>query len=264
MHIFGPSSKGKTTALLTAISCGGNPSRSSGLMTQWCSTQNSIYGLLRGNNGVPFGIDELSSTNESNLSDCIYTLANGTEKHRLTREASYDVERNGTWATTIISTGEKSLLSCCNKNAGLNIRVLEINAEAITPDADTAEKLTAGVKENYGHACSVLAHYLTELGRITLESRLKGWQKKLSDEFTNRDEYCNRITRKLAIIMLTAELSGEIFKLPFKIDAIETLLITSSEKQNISNPRDVFKNTMQCLISHLASHPDLYVKMVQA
>ena len=158
VHLYGTSSTGKTTALFTAMSCSCKPDRKKSLMTNWSSTYNAIYGLANGNFGYPVVIDELSGNDKYDLSQFFYNLVNGTGKDRMT--SSLELREKEAWGTVFLSTGETSLLAKCNKNAGLNIRVIEMNFPKITENAQHAEALNRGFKEHYGHANLKLAKYL--------------------------------------------------------------------------------------------------------
>lgn len=93
------------------------------------------------------------------------------------------IKDSGKWLTTILSTGEASLLSKANQNIGLKVRLTELSNVNWTKNADHANRIKAGVLENYGHAAP-------------------------------------RIATKLGVLMATAEITEEALELGLNIDAI--------------------------------------------
>ncbi|WP_188619067.1 DUF927 domain-containing protein, partial [Anoxybacteroides voinovskiense] len=101
VHVYGNSSKGKTTAAQVAVSPFGKPSRQgNGLIKSWNATHNAIVALLRGNYGVPIALDEASMSTIKDFSPLIYMFAENREKERLNKEGGFREQH--TWATTLI------------------------------------------------------------------------------------------------------------------------------------------------------------------
>lgn len=256
VHFFGLSSTGKTTALFLALSCACKPSRSGSLMTQWNSTFNALYAFATGNYGMPIAIDELSGGDKKDMSDFIYNLINGTDKDRMT--SSLELREKGSWATTIISSGETSILSRCNKNSGLNIRVMDIQLPHITENAAHAEILNDELKKNYGHANIKMAEYLVEQNHDDVVSLFEEQRKMIQDAFKEKDKFTDRISKKLAVFMLSAVIGEKVLGLKFDLQGIRDLLIHSAINQSERMPKNLLENTIQVITEHLITKPKTY------
>ena len=85
--------------------------------------------MLAENHGIPVVSDELSKAPSKSLTEFVYNVTNSKSKGRLDSQSQRkDVS---TSATIVLSTGEESLLSRCNKNQGLLVRVLEISPDCL-------------------------------------------------------------------------------------------------------------------------------------
>lgn len=261
VHLYGLSSTGKTTALFTAMSCACKPDRRKSLMTQWSSTFNALYGLANGNFGYPIAIDELSGNNKYDLSEFVYNLVNGAGKDRMT--SSIELRERESWGTVFISSGETSLLSKCNKNAGLSVRVIEVNLPQITRSAEHAEALNRGFKEHYGHANPLIAEYLLQQEYSTILQKYEEQRKLVMDAFPKKDNFTERISKKFAVIMLTAVIARKVLGLSFDLDGIRNLLVRSNMEQLEQTPRSLFDNVIQALTAHLAGNERQYAHCYQ-
>ena len=140
VHPFAESTKGKSTAAMLAISVWGNPNLSGGgLYNTWNSTENALSTSLAGNYGIAYALDELSMSKIEDTTSLIYNLVGGKDKARLTKDI--ELRAAATWTTSIISTGEVSLLSKAKNNTGLDIRVLELGGIVWTEDANHSDQV---------------------------------------------------------------------------------------------------------------------------
>ena len=140
VHLFAESTKGKSTAAMLAISVWGNPNLSGGgLYNTWNSTENALSTSLAGNYGIAYALDELSMSKIEDTTSLIYNLVGGKDKARLTKDI--ELRAAATWTTSIISTGEVSLLSKAKNNTGLDIRVLELGGIVWTEDANHSDQV---------------------------------------------------------------------------------------------------------------------------
>lgn len=208
VHIFGNSSTGKTTALRLAISMFGSPKISNNsLFSTYNTTENAMVNRLGGTKGLTFAFDEISTSNISNFTKVIYTLSSGIDKARLNKNS--ELREQATWFGTTFSNGEKSILGSANKNAGLHIRVVELEQDSWTSNAENAERINEVVSNNYGHIAIEFAEFLINLGeKYVCEIYEKDIQilKKIMKKHNIEDEFTSRRANKLAIIFSTAKL----------------------------------------------------------
>lgn len=259
-HIAGASSKGKTTAGMAAISTAGNPNivAKNTLFADYGDTNNYLISMLAGNHGFPIVFDELSKAQTKNLSEFVYNVCNGKEKGRLKSNA--EQRDTKTWCTTVLSTGESSLLARCNNNAGLLVRVLEFCPEEITASAEQAEALKEGIIHNYGWANTILADYYLDNQKI-VKSKFIEYRESLKNDIPINNELVNRLSKKLAVIMTTAYFAKTALDIDFDTKAIKKMLIEAVLKQNEEHPFEQSKLLIDCLISDLATNPSRYFQL---
>ncbi|MGL4656065.1 MAG: DUF927 domain-containing protein [Sarcina sp.] len=234
VHLSGNSTTGKSTALKLAISLFGYPDiKENGLFSTYNSTQNALINKLGGIKGVPIAFDELSMVGGSNYTKLIYTLAGGTDKSRLSKEI---VQREiGRWSTTILSNGEKSLLGNANKNAGLKVRVVEIDNITWTKDAKNANAILATIGSNYGWIGFEFVEKLMQLGREEIRKRYKkscsNLKRILKANFVV-DSMTDRRVAKLGTIFLALDMFEEVFECKLNRGGIEKLMVEIEEKSS--------------------------------
>jgi len=262
VHIYGQSSKGKTTGGMTAISTAGNPNivAKNTLFADFGATSNYLIALLAGNHGFPTVIDELSKAQSKNLTEFVYNVCNYKDKGRLKSNSEQrDIK---TWCTTVLSTGESSLLARCNNNAGLLVRVLEICFDEITASAEQAEALKDGIIHNYGWANTILAEfYLQNPQRIS--KVFNKYRDILKRDIPITNELVNRLIKKLAVIMTTAYFAKTALDIDFETKAIKKILIEAVLKQNEEHPFEQSKLLVDCLLSDLTTNPSKYFELKQ-
>ena len=130
LHIFGPSSCGKTTMLLVAQSIYGGP------IKQWRATDNALESTAALHNDGFLALDEIGQASSKVVSEVAYMLVNGQAKSRANRDGN--AKTILTWTLSFMSTGELTLSECIALDfgketmAGQNVRVLDIPADAGT------------------------------------------------------------------------------------------------------------------------------------
>lgn len=215
LHVYGDSSKGKTTAARLFVSPFGRPARKDGgLILNWKATQNNMIGRIANNHGLPMALDEASMNKMSDFTEIIYLLAEGKEKGRMTKELRLRAER--TWSGTFFSTAEHSLLMKSNQNTGLYVRLQEFGNVDWTVDGPHAIRLKTGLLEHYGHAGPLFVQHLIELGKPKVFELVAEWGKKLHASMPSQDGKSQRMSEKYGMLLATAELANQCF--PFKID----------------------------------------------
>lgn len=165
IHLRGPSSIGKSTALLAAASVWGPPS----FVRQWRATQNGLEGLAEQANETLLILDELAQLDAREAGSVAYLLANGTGKSRASQTGEARAAKR--WLTFFLSSGEISLAEHARSDgygrrspAGQEVRILDVEADAgagfglfdnlhdaVNGD-QLARKIKAGAAEHYGVA----------------------------------------------------------------------------------------------------------------
>jgi uncharacterized protein (DUF927 family) len=110
IHLRGPSSIGKTTALIVAGSVWGGPREHGGLngyKQSWQATANAIEGLAQAHCDLPLCLDELSLVKGEDAARVGYQLASGIGRGRAFTSGLTAARLE--WRVFLISTGEISL-----------------------------------------------------------------------------------------------------------------------------------------------------------
>ena len=260
VHIFGQSSKGKTTGGMAAVSTAGNPNiiAKNTLFGDYGDTQNYLISMLSGNYGFPIVFDELSKAQSKNLSEFVYNVTNGKDRGRL--KSNSERRDTPTWCTTVLSTGESSLLARCNNNAGLLVRVLEICPDEITASAEQAEALKEGIIHNYGWANTMLAEHFLQHPKY-VKKVFEKYREILLKDISINNELVSRLIKKLAVIMTTAYFAKKVLKIDFNTKSIKKMLIEAVLKQNEEHPFEQSKLLVDCLLSDLTTNPSKYLEL---
>lgn len=217
ISMVGDSSTGKTTGGILAVSTGAVPLfEEKSFMLNFISTDNALVSSLQ--SSYPVLIDEGSSltANKRDISALLYTLANGTEKRRMSKELK--VLEGKSFCTSIVMTSEQSILRMANGNAGLQVRVWEWT-ETWTKSAESADKLKRVCVGNYGHAIPALAEYTMEYKKADLVEFCKEWAE---DFLAGRDDANRslviRAAKLVGVIMMAADMAIEALELEFDLD----------------------------------------------
>lgn len=129
VHLVGPSSIGKSTAMLVAASVLGKPANK---IQTWNATKVGLETTAGLFNDSTLFLDEIGQADPHVLGDTIYMLANGEGRAR----ANTDLSRRAKlqWRTTFLSNGEVDLehsLASVGKRhkAGHDVRMINIEAD---------------------------------------------------------------------------------------------------------------------------------------
>jgi len=249
-HLCGNSTQGKTTAVMLSISTFGTPIVGhSSLLKDWNGTRNAVLAQLRDIEGLPIAFDEASML-EGDYDNLIYQLASGKDKSRLDSEGT--LRRSGQWSGVILSNGERSLSSSSSKNVGSQIRITELSNIPWTQSAESSNRLKGGLLKNHGHVGPRFVEYLLTQGLDQLDLRWRNWSKRIEAEFPHADTFTHRLSDKVAILMVTAELANEAFDWGLDVQAISNLLINATAQ--VSGHRDIGKRAYQYLMESINMH----------
>ncbi|MEX3639869.1 DUF927 domain-containing protein [Paraburkholderia sp. BR14320] len=223
LHLVGPSSVGKTTALRVAASVWGRPDD---FIRSWRSTSNGLESVAAGLNDGVLLIDEMNQATPQEAGDAVYMLGNGKGKTRMTRHGV--VAPMFKWRLVFVSTGEIPLqdhLESAGKTAraGMEVRLLNVPADAgcgygmfdTLHGADTskalADHLRASTSNTYGVAGDAWLTYLTEQmveqGQEAFGEMMRGRMAELEARFTREsaDGQVTRAARRFALLALAGE-----------------------------------------------------------
>ncbi|UUX33266.1 DUF927 domain-containing protein [Fundicoccus culcitae] len=252
INFSGDSSIGKTTSLSLAISVAGDPNKGHrSLLRSWNGTHNANLGLLEGLHGIPIAFDELSANNHKKLDTLIYTLTEGVGRSRAKNDGS--LQDVGTWSTTILSSGELDIFNRLSGNTGLKVRVFNFQDIPWTQSAEQAELIKSTISSNYGWLLPTFVETL-----FTEDADIEYYFENAIDELRNSLELTvtsERVLKKLAIILATANLINDTEILQVDTDAIRDLLVKQENQSHRS--RDIGKEAHEKLLQYLLANQTL-------
>ena len=163
LHVRGPSSSGKTTAVYVAATVWGEPTR----LERWRATANALEGVALAHNDSLLCLDELKELDPREAGGVAYMLANGAGKRR--GQPYGGTRPRLTWRLLFLSTGETSLeqhIADAGQriHAGQEVRLVDVTADAGAEmglfeqlhghgsGQAFADYLREATRQHYGHA----------------------------------------------------------------------------------------------------------------
>lgn len=132
LHLRGPSSIGKSTALEVAGSAWGGGEH--GYLRSWRATANGLEGVALGHSDTLLCLDELAQIAGREAGEVAYMLANGSGKSRSARDGS--ARRSARWRLLFLSSGELGLSDKVAEDgrgrrttAGQEVRIIDVPAD---------------------------------------------------------------------------------------------------------------------------------------
>ena len=198
IHLYGESSKGKSTVLLTTASIFGGRK----YIQQFRTTANALENLAKMANNTLLIIDELGQLNPLDAENVFYMLANGRGKARQKRDSS--LRPLAEWRLIFVSAGEVSLedhIALVGKQvkAGQTVRLLNIpasvddenglfeNIHGFETSLEFVKHLQKATQENYGSPVVAFLEKITQEKYMTkciafLRARIQAFIDKYCPE----------------------------------------------------------------------------------
>jgi putative DNA primase/helicase len=249
-HFFGPSSSGKTTALIAAGSVwgGGGPL---GFLSTWRLTDNGAEGLARSHSGTLLALDELGQVDADAAKQLTYMLGNGVGKARSDRDGETKLQAE--WRVVTFSTGEIPISSKLEEagrsgrrqraRAGQLVRMIDIPADAganlgtfddcgTLIAADFAGAYKSAALSCYGTAGPEFVRIIAKsVGRnpeevkIEIRGRIDEFKKRLVNGLSGTDGQVMRGAHRFALAAVAGEMARKALILPWRdgaaLDAAE-------------------------------------------
>jgi len=189
VHFIGPTSTGKSTALVVGGSVMGGGGKN-GFVQSWRTTANGLEAVAELHNDLTLFLDELAQLDPKEAAEIAYLLANGSGKGRMSRNIG--ARKRLSWSLLFVSAGEITLADHAQTagkrtKGGAEVRLLNIDADAgaglglfenihgaESPDA-FARQLKDAARQYYG---APLRAYLDVLARnrISAEAAIRNFQ----------------------------------------------------------------------------------------
>lgn len=192
---------------------------------------NAMYGILNDNFGYTMLFDEIARLGKyADFISMIYSLSDGTDKKRLGKDSKVIPPR--TWATSIVFTGEFSLLKYAAKADGLQMRVISFPNVQWTKSAEQAHDVSAFSKKYAGLPVMEFAKYLYMQDCNAILDEYGNKISSLTSEIPLKPCYRERIAKSVAVLILTSELAEKAFDITFSQDKIKSLVLNNIAMSN--------------------------------
>jgi len=219
-HLRGPSSCGKSTALVAAASVYGAPRE---FVRTWRSTTNGLEALAALHNDGILLLDELGQMSPNEAGQAAYLLANGHGKTRASVAGT--AKRSAKWRILFFSGGEQSLASLLAEagkrtHAGQEIRLADIDADAGAgmgiietlnghqSAGHLVDAIRAASEKNYG---AVGVEWLSRLvaDRARIVQHLADNVRQVAADFSTAvmSGQARRVARRFAIAAVAGEMA---------------------------------------------------------
>lgn len=219
LHLRGPSSCGKSTALAVAASVYG----AADYRREWRATDNALESVAAMHCDALLPLDEIGQLDPKHAAAVAYLLSNGQGKSRSRRDGS--LRTPATWRLLFLSCGEVGLGDLIaeaggRQRAGMEVRVMDIPADAgegmgiiecvpdgIAPGA-FVDRLRTAAATNYGHAFPA---FLNAMSGTPAQSRsaLRDFMEQRANELLSGDAagQVRRVAQRMALIAAAGELA---------------------------------------------------------
>ncbi len=254
VHLVGDSSSGKTTVAMLATSLWGSPTlAANGLLSSWNATKNALQMKLANNFGVVMCFDEVSQYTGSDATQVMYSLAEGTSRSRLDKNSQM---RTGVqWRTTILSTGERSLIDLGNQNTGLRVRTLELEMKQWTRNAENSNQIKRIISQNHSMLGLMFVEHMISLGLKSLCNLFEECEEYIVEKLP-ASPLRERLASKLAILLMTSMLL-ENMGIGINVDNIERLLL--KQFSQIGVEADLGIKAYEQLMQYLSSNQSKFI-----
>ncbi|MBS1830567.1 MAG: DUF927 domain-containing protein [Acidobacteria bacterium] len=224
-HLVGPTSCGKSTALVVGGSVIGGGGRN-GFVNSWNTTANGLEAVAEAHNDLTLFLDELAQVDPKQASEVAYLLGNGSGKGRMSK--SITARRKLTWTMLFLNAGEVTLAEHASTagrktKGGAEVRLLNIRADAgkglgifetthgTDSSADFSNLLRAAAKKYYGAPLLSFLRHVVDV-QVAVGERCRRFVKQFVGKVTPRDaaSEIGRAAQRFGIVAAAGELASEI------------------------------------------------------
>lgn len=283
IHIYGGSSKGKSTLALVAGSvCGGGGQE--GFIRQWRTTDNALERVAASHNDNFLVLDEIGQANSIAVYRTIYMLANGQGKMRMSSDIKQ--RKQFVWNLNFLSTGELTIGDKIREDgrtkvmAGQEVRILDIPIDCgvdenplsechdCSSPGDLSNRLKINAKRIYGSPLRSFLEILTA-DKANICKRLK--QEIDSFYIENMPEGASqqvqRVLGKIALIAAVGELAIALSIFPYqkgeaKRAAIKVFNVWITQRQGVQDGEILA--ALQRIRLHFETHKEMYTPIEEA
>jgi uncharacterized protein (DUF927 family) len=231
VHVYGPSTTGKTTAMCASASSWGRGIKQSGFVQTWRATANALEATAALHTDTVLPLDEIGEAEPRDVASAAYSLSGGKGKGRARRDGS--LRQPASWRVFVLSNGEIRLGDKLNEagkrsRAGQEVRLLEISADAghgcgvfDSPGAtgnvgELADKLRDAASKYYGTAGPEFIRQLIVAGTLKCAAEVEQQVEQfVSNVPEGADAQVRRAAMRFGLVAAAGELAIKLGVVPW-------------------------------------------------
>lgn len=236
VDLAGDTSTGKSTALELAASVWGSPDGKRGVFKSWDATAVGLERTAETLGCLPVLLDDTKLA-DKNVAQNLYRLASGQGKIRGKPDG---LRKQGSWRTLVISTGEAPVTER-SEDGGTRARVLSLTDPpfpglSAAAGREVVQGISSAAHAHYGHAGRAMALHLAGADWTALRARYSAIQAGFVGEWADSGVSV-RLGSHAAVLLLAAELAGDIGLPVPDVVEVETLLRKTAERGAVESDR---------------------------
>ena len=216
INLHGPTGTGKTIAQRWMQSAWGSPDK---LHFAAKFTHNAFFNRLGFHNHLPATIDETTMMPSKDVGDFIYSVSQGVDKARLTKNAEAREPR--TWATTVTTSSNKSfesmLVASGFETDAQRARLIDIpvpSSRLFSQNSDAGRTIYGLTNTNYGWLGKWFIILCLSKGRDVVVAEMEAYRieffKKFNVTFSGNERYWEQVFVHTAYALSMAKAHGKI------------------------------------------------------
>lgn len=221
VNLWGDTGKGKTTALMLAVSIWADP-REGKYMTDPSAKRTALEVRDDILNNLPMVIDDLSKCRDAHgdeFTDIIYMLCGGKGRDR--SNVSLGLNKSHTWCNAVLTNIERPLATDTMQGGAIN-RILDFEMEDgnIFRDGNNANSVVRVISRNYGFAGRKFVEVVQDIGFDRIREMQQGYLGRINQAASEKGvEKEEKQSMPLSIMLTVDEIAEEyIFKDGVRLD----------------------------------------------
>jgi hypothetical protein len=252
VDLAGDTSTGKSTALELAASVWGSPDGKRGVFKSWDATAVGLERTAETLGCLPVLLDDTKLA-DKNVAQNLYRLASGQGKIRGRPDG---LRKQGSWRTLVISTGEAPVTER-SEDGGTRARVLSLTDPpfpglSAAVGREVVQGISSAAHAHYGHAGRAMALHLAGANWTALRTRYSAIQAGFVGEWADSGVSV-RLGSHAAVLLLAAEIAGDIGLPVPDVVGVETLLRKTAEQGAVESDRP--RVALASVLSWIGANP---------
>lgn len=260
LNVSGKSSTGKSTMEQLLLSPFGSPNfNNKGLGITHSGTLNGILDALDGIQGLPRVIDDLTQNTRIDLTELVYTITQQEPKMRLGEQWK---KNKGGWSGLVVVSSESPIIDQVRLQKGIYPRLINAKNIVWTDSPEQAETIKSIVRQNFGFTGRAFIDFMLQKDIYELSDEFRQMSRRVLNMMKEKDDLTKRISNKLTVIALTAELVQKCFGTPFQWTAEDLIQPLIDCEQETVLERDSAEKLLEIVRNYAHKYGNKYFDVI--